>query len=132
MISCGCRFDEDGVVDDIDESDELAAEPFGVDGSGTLTERVSLGGVEVILHYADVPLSDITTIEGIRCTTPLRTVIDLAPEMEPHQFATMVHDCLDRRLFTVDDAFTRLRQPDMATHRGAEIVTRFLSGQAPT
>ena len=61
MISCGCRFDEDGVVDDIDESDELAAEPFGVDGSGALTERVSLSGVEVMLHYADVPLSDITT-----------------------------------------------------------------------
>ena len=58
MISCGCRFDEDGVID---ESDEFAAEPFGVDGSGALTERVSLSGVEVMLHYADVPLSDITT-----------------------------------------------------------------------
>lgn len=84
------------------------------------------GGVEVIVHYEDVPDSDITVIDGIPCTTALRTVIDLAPELEIAHVASMVADCLGRGLFTIEEAWMRLSEPDMAARRGAEIVRRFL------
>lgn len=78
LFSCGCRFDEDG-SDDLD----AATGPPGVDGNGAPTELRSVGGVPVIVHHADLPESDITTVHGIRCTTPVRTLIDLAPELPP-------------------------------------------------
>jgi hypothetical protein len=70
MLSCGCRVDEDdeGADDDLGACTERAV-PFGVDGSGALTEATSIAGVKVILHYGDVPESDIVTVDGIRCTT---------------------------------------------------------------
>ena len=52
---------------------------FTIDPRGFLIERTTINGEEVILHYRDIPESDITTLHGIRLTTPLRTVIDLAP-----------------------------------------------------
>lgn len=100
--------------------------PLGVDGNGAPTELVSLGGMEVIMHHGDVPGTDITTIDGIRCTTALRTVIDIATELESGELALVLLDCLDRQLFTVDDAHRRLSQPDMATHSGAQNVRRAL------
>jgi hypothetical protein len=60
LLSCGCRFDEDG-----DDNSADAAIPFGVDGNGALTEIMSIGEIEVIVHHDDVPLSDITTIERV-------------------------------------------------------------------
>lgn len=131
LLSCGCRFDEDDVDDDFDDDDaDRPGEfdgpfvPLGVDGNGAPTELVSLGGMKVIMHYGDVPGTDLTTIDGIRCTTALRTVIDIATELESGELALVLLDCLDRQLFTVDDAHCRLSQPDMATHRGAQHVRR--------
>ena len=54
-----------------------------LDSNGVLTEHITAGGQDVIVHYDDVPESDITTVDGIRCTTALRTVIDLAPDGSP-------------------------------------------------
>lgn len=62
---------------------------FFIDANGCLTERVDLGGQEVIVHYDDVPESDITSIDGIRCTTALRTVIDVAPELDRTELEQM-------------------------------------------
>ena len=121
MISCGCLFDEDGP-----DVSELVGEPLGVDGNGLLTERVWLGEHEVIIHRGDVPGTDITTVHGIRCTTALRTVIDLAPEVEASHLEEMVHDCLERKLFTVEEALRRLAEPDMVGRRGAELLRRAL------
>jgi hypothetical protein len=102
-------------------------EPFGVDGNGAPTERRWIGGQEVIFHYVDhVPDSDITTVRGIRCTTPLRTVIDLAPEVETAHLIEMVEDSFERRLFTVEEAWRRLGEPDMASNRGAELLRQVL------
>ncbi|HZX56791.1 MAG TPA: hypothetical protein VFE86_19040 [Ilumatobacteraceae bacterium] len=114
LLSCGCQFDEDG------------PEPLGVDGNGSPTERMWIGGQEVIIHRVDLPESDITTLDGIRLTTPLRTVIDVAPEVEPDHLTEIVEDCLERRLFTVEDALRRLDEPDMVGHRGAELLRRAL------
>ena len=43
---------------------EQIDDDFYVDANGCLTERIALGGQEVIVHYADVPDSDITTVNG--------------------------------------------------------------------
>ncbi len=121
LMSCGCRFDED----EGDASLSLV-EPLGVDGNGVLTERMWMGEQEVIIHRDDVPESDVTTVRGIRCTTALRTVIDLAPEVEASHLDEMVQDSLERGLFTVEEALRRLAEPDMVGRRGAELLRRAL------
>ncbi len=132
LLSCGCRFDEDGPDDWDDEDDDFCGEwdgplePYGVDGNGQLTERTSFGGTPVILRRGDIPLSDITTVGGIRVTTALRTVIDLAPEVDRDSLQAMVHDCLSRRLFTIEQAWERLAQPDMRVYVGAELLREVL------
>jgi hypothetical protein len=115
------RFDED--EPDLDPS---IVEPLGVDGNGLLVERMWFGDQSVVIHRDDFPETDITTVRGIRCTTPLRTVIDLAPEVSARDLEIMVRDCLERRLFTVDEALRRLAEPDMASRRGAELLRRVL------
>lgn len=92
------------------------------DGNGDLTEHRWIDGQEIVIHSADVPESDVTVVDGIRCTTPLRTVIDLAPDLEPADLDRMVRDCLDRGLFTVDEGLARVAEPDMQGRLGAVLV----------
>lgn len=98
------------------------------DSNGALTERRRLGGQEVVVHYDDLPEKDITTVRGIRCTTPLRTVIDIAPDLDHADFERAVQSCLDRRLFSVDEARARLLEPDMANRPGARLLRQLLFG----
>ena len=121
LMSCGCQFDEDGP----DEGLSLV-EPLGVDGNGRLTERMWFGDHEFIIHRDDVPDTDIATVQGVRCTNALRTVIDVAPEITASHLEMIVQDCLDRGLFTVEEAWQRLTQPDMVGIRGAEMLRRVL------
>ncbi len=65
-------------------------------------------------------VGDITEVDGIRCTTALRTLIDLAMEMEPDALEHNVRDCLNRGLFTVGEAHQRVSQPNMAERPGAQ------------
>jgi hypothetical protein len=99
---------------------------FSVDANGFLTERVVLGGQDVIVHYAEIPESDITTVHGIRCTTALRTVIDIAPEIDPPDLERIVRDCLERRLFSHGEAMARIAEPDMLTRPGAQLLRQAL------
>jgi hypothetical protein len=101
-----------------------------VDSNGYPTERVRLGGLEVLIHHAadDIPATDITTVAGIRCTTALRTVIDIAPDIGSDELRRIVHDCLDRRLFTVEEARARLAEQDMLTRPGARLLRLALPG----
>jgi hypothetical protein len=121
LISCGCRFDEDET-----DASELRGEPLGVDGNGLLTERAWVGGQEVIIHRGDYPETDITTVKGIRCTTALRTVIDVAPEITASHLEEIVRDCLERELFSIEEALQRLGEPDMVDRPGAELLRRAL------
>jgi hypothetical protein len=99
---------------------------LSIDDNGCLTERKGLGGQEVIVHYDDVPDTDITTVEGIRCTTALRTVIDLAPTVAHEHLKAIVADCLERGLFTLPEVWARLAQPDMRTRPGALLLRRVI------
>ena len=111
---------------DGEEGTNGRTEALSINADGVLTERTWIGGDEVIVRYDDVPDCDRTTVQGIPCTTPLRTVIDLAPELDPTELRSMVDQCLGRRLFTMDEALARLDQPDMATRSGAVILRRHL------
>lgn len=119
MITCGCRFNEDGP--DYDDDETLILERY-VDSNGGPTERRVMGGQEVIVHYDDIPDGDRTTIGGIPVTTALRTVIDLAPDLGRADLEGMVADCLRRGLFTVDQARARIAAPDMAHRPGALLL----------
>lgn len=102
-------------------------ESIYIDANGCLTERVRFGDQEIVVHYDDIPESDITTIDGLRVTTPIRTVIDVAPEMPSWDLERMIRDCLDRGLFSVDEALGRIGQPDMAARVGARMVRSALA-----
>lgn len=84
---------------------------------GTLSSG-SIGFLGALSFH--LPDCDITTVQGLRCTTALRTVIDLATEVGSAQLEGMVRDCLDRHLFTAEEALNRVQSPDMATRQGAE------------
>jgi hypothetical protein len=101
-----------------------------IDSNGCPTERIRVGGHEIVVHYDDLPESDVTTFRGVRCTTPIRTVIDIAPEMHSSELQRIIRDFLDRGLFTVDEALARIDQPDMAARVGARMVRSALAAQA--
>lgn len=103
---------------------------FSVDANGCLTERVESDGLEVIIHYDDIPESDVTTVDGLRCTTPLRTVIDLAAELEVAELDTIVRDCLQRKLFTPAEAIERVTRPDIRNRPGALALRRYFEPPA--
>ena len=107
--------------------DDNTASEFFIDPRGHLVERIDVGGQDVVVHYRDIPESDITTIDGLRVTTALRTVIDLAPEVDGVELDFMVRHCLDRGLFTVAEAWARVAEPDMHGDPGARALRRLLS-----
>ena len=97
-----------------------------VDANGCVTERVELGGQVVIVHYDDIPDSDVTTVNGLRCTTALRTVIDIAPDVDAAELDHIVRHCFERGLFTIEEALERCAEPDMLTRPGATLLRRAL------
>jgi hypothetical protein len=108
-------------------SPDPTKDDFYVDANGCLTERGAKNGQDMIVHYDDVPESDITSIDGIRCTTALRTVIDVAPELDRTELERMVRHCLDRRLFSTEEAMERASRPDMRTRLGAKLVRQIVN-----
>ncbi|MEX2557790.1 MAG: hypothetical protein WEB06_19440 [Actinomycetota bacterium] len=85
---------------------------------------VLFGGQEVIVHDDDVPAKDLTTVDGIPCTTALRTVIDIAPDVDEDHLERIVQDCLERSLFTAHEVVSRLAEDDMRRHPGAVCLRR--------
>jgi hypothetical protein len=125
LISCECRFDEDRILDDLDDLDDEFLDAF-VDANGCLTEHVRVGAVPVMIHYDEVPESDITTVSGIRCTTALRTIIDLASQVPRSDVVAMLDNALGRGLFTFDDLRHRLAADDMRERAGAIVLRAML------
>lgn len=108
------------------KTDEWLSVGIGVDANGCPTEDFDVAGGSIRIHYEDVPETDITTVDGIRVTTPLRTVIDLAAELDAAELDQMVQTWLDRGLFSVAEAIVRLDQPDMASRPGARTLRAYL------
>ena len=100
---------------------------YFIDANGNPAERVMIDGQQVVIHYDDIPESDITTVHGVRVTTPIRTVIDMATEVGRDELVHMVRHCLDRGLFTIDEALARMSQADMQARLGANRVREVLT-----
>lgn len=105
---------------------DFPTEAFSVGCDGDLVEQRWLGDEPYYVHYDDIPPSDVTVHRGIRVTTPIRTVIDIACDTEPDHLDAIIGDLLGRGLFTVEEAWDRLGQPDMAQRHGAELVRQAL------
>ena len=58
---------------------------------------------------------------------PLRTVIDIAPLVDGDQLEIMVQDWLERGLFTIEEAWARITEPDMLVDPGAISLVHLLS-----
>lgn len=97
-----------------------------IDGNGCLTELKLIGGQEVVVHHDDLPDKDVTVLRGIPVTTPVRTLIDCAPEVSAEELTRMTRNCLDRRLCTVAEAYARIDEPDMRDRRGAILLRETL------
>ena len=104
-------------------------EDLWIDANGAPTERVRIGDQEVVVHDDTIPDKDTTLVQGIPCTTALRTVLDLAPDVEPEVLRGMVQECLDRGLFTVEEALERTAENDMCSRVGAQLVRRLCSNR---
>jgi len=104
----------------------LSGGDYFVDANGCPAERVVIDGQPVIIHYDDIPESDITTVNGLRCTTPIRTVIDMATQVGRDELVHMVRHCLNRGLFTTEEALARVSQADMQARLGAILVREVL------
>jgi hypothetical protein len=102
-----------------------------IDANGCPTERVTIGGQDVVIHYDDIPESDITFVEGIRCTTALRTVIDIAPQINATDLQRIIRHCLERKQFSVEEALDRIAKPDMLSRPGAQLLRRALPDELP-
>jgi hypothetical protein len=98
-----------------------------IDDDGCLNERTLVGGQEVIVRYDDIPESDITTLNGLRITTALRTVIDIAAQLDASEFEEVVANALTRGLFTPSEAIARCSEPDLRARAGAIRLTQYLS-----
>jgi hypothetical protein len=53
-------------------------------------------------------------------------VIDIALETDFADLQHIVQDCLDRRLFSRDEAMTRIAEPDMLARAGAQVLRQLL------
>jgi hypothetical protein len=99
-------------------------EDLWIDANGVPTERVRLGDQMAVIHYDTIPEKDLTVVRGIPCTTALRTVIDVAPELGAEELRVMVQECLGRGLFTVEELLARTDEADMRSRAGARLVRR--------
>lgn len=97
-----------------------------IDANDCLAETQVINGVEVTVHYDDIPDSDITTVHGLRCTTPLRTVIDIATRLSSEELDNVLRHCLERNHFTVAEAMERVDRPDIRDRLGARLVRQAL------
>lgn len=59
------------------------------------------GRSDVVVHRVSLDDGDATMLDGVRVTTPARTLVDLAARLRSGAFDAAFHYCLHRRLTTV-------------------------------
>ena len=62
---------------------------------------------------------DLSEVDGIPCTTALRTIIDISPDYPAENVARMVADALRRNLVTGAEALARTAEPGPVGGGGA-------------
>ena len=100
---------------------ELTKPPDDDHPDGSIDVR-PMGDDRVVVYYRTLPDKDLTEVNGVPCTTALRTIIDIAPDYPPEKVARMVTDALGRNLFTVAEALERTSEPDLVDDVGAILV----------
>lgn len=101
--------------------------PLERDRNGRPIERRVVGGIEVVVHFdSDIPESDLTIVDGIPCTTAVRTLVDIAPELCAADLDHAIQDALARRLFSLEELSARCTAPDLAGALGARLIRRSL------
>lgn len=97
------------------------------DRNGCLVERRTVGDHEVVVHFDDLPEIDRDVVDGIPCTSAVRTTIDIAPDLCADELDHVVQDALTRHLFTAEELLARATAPDLARRPGARMVRRSLT-----
>ncbi|HEX3804286.1 MAG TPA: type IV toxin-antitoxin system AbiEi family antitoxin domain-containing protein [Solirubrobacteraceae bacterium] len=84
----------------------------------------------LIVHQSKTLLGcDIKRVQGLRVTSPARTLLDMAPRLTPKQLARAVNDLRLRKLLTLDDLADLIaRNP---THRGVTLLRPHLELAQP-
>ena len=106
--------------------DEYNRMGVAYDSNGDRVEHRWIGGQRVVVHHAFLPDKDLTEIDGTPCTTPLRTVLDLAADLSSDELDRMVRTCLRRQLFTELEALERIGETDMIGRAGSALVLESL------
>lgn len=93
-----------------------------VDDNGCPVERRVIDGIRVVIHYDDLPECDRDVVDGIPCTSAIRTIIDIAPDCPAGHLDAILRDGLASRLFALDEMVARIAADDMTHRPGAGMV----------
>ena len=88
--------------------------------------RVRLGGVRVH-RSGDLDLADVQEQAGIRITTPMRTVIDIAGGTDDYLLGRILDDGAVRRLWTAEAVSVRLGELGRSGRAGTVRLRRLLA-----
>jgi hypothetical protein len=122
---------------DVAASHETSARLLGVDADadlihviGDLSRQVTMEGV--VSHRSGVlEPGDIVVRQGMRCTSPLRTVIDLSGSMTAARLGEVVDEFLRRRMLRLDDLRRRVAVTRPAPGRSVATLRRVLADRIP-
>lgn len=77
----------------------------------------------IVNHFDGLPEGDVTTYNGMPITTPVRTVLDIAPDLDDdHLLRRIVDSAVRRGSLTVEQLLERASEPDMRDRPGARRV----------
>jgi hypothetical protein len=92
--------------------------------------RISLDGV--VGHRSGVlEEGDVTTRDGMQCTSPLRTVIDLSGPMSATELGKVVDEFLRRKLLRLEELRERVDRTRPAPGRSVATLRKVLAARLP-
>lgn len=95
---------------------------------GTLTTRAGLA-----VHTSqDMPLSDRVFIDGMPVSSPIRTIIDLAPLATPQRLTRIIDDSLRDRLLTEEGLLARIGEIRSQGRYGIPKLLAVVEGAEPS
>jgi hypothetical protein len=95
-----------------------------------LGRQVRLPGV-VALRSGTIEEGDVVSRDGMRCTSPLRTVIDLSCAMSDSELGRVVDDFLRRRMLRLESLRARVNRLRPAPGRSVARLQRVLAARIP-